>query len=27
VEVEKIRALPPGEIATCEQCGRILVPG
>ncbi len=26
VEVEKIRALPPGEIATCEQCGRILVP-
>ena len=27
VEVEKIHALPPGEIATCEQCGRILVPG
>jgi uncharacterized protein len=26
VEVEKIRSLPPGEIATCEQCGRILVP-
>jgi uncharacterized protein len=26
VEVEKIRRLPPGEIATCEQCGRILVP-
>ncbi len=26
VEVEKIRALGPGEIATCEQCGRILVP-
>jgi uncharacterized protein len=26
VEVEKIRALPPGEVATCEQCGRILVP-
>jgi uncharacterized protein len=26
VEVERIRALPPGEIATCEQCGRILVP-
>ncbi len=26
VEVEKIRALPPGEAATCEQCGRILVP-
>jgi hypothetical protein len=25
-EVEKIRALPPGEPATCEQCGRILVP-
>jgi hypothetical protein len=25
-EVEKIRGLPPGEIATCEQCGRILVP-
>lgn len=27
VEVEKIRSLPPGQIATCEQCGRILVPG
>jgi hypothetical protein len=26
VEAEKIRALPPGEVATCEQCGRILVP-
>ena len=26
VEVEKIRALPPGEVATCEQSGRILVP-
>jgi hypothetical protein len=26
VEVEKIRALRPGEMATCEQCGRILVP-
>jgi len=26
VEVEKIRSLPPGEVATCEQCGRILVP-
>jgi uncharacterized protein len=26
VEVEKIRRLPPGEVATCEQCGRILVP-
>jgi predicted nucleic acid-binding Zn-ribbon protein len=25
-EVERIRALPPGEAATCEQCGRILVP-
>jgi predicted nucleic acid-binding Zn-ribbon protein len=25
-EVEKIRALPPGELATCEQCGRMLVP-
>jgi len=25
-EVEKIRALPHGEVATCEQCGRILVP-
>lgn len=25
-EVEKIRALPPGEVVTCEQCGRILVP-
>ncbi len=25
-EVEQIRALPPGEVATCEQCGRILVP-
>jgi predicted nucleic acid-binding Zn-ribbon protein len=25
-EVEKIHALPPGEVATCEQCGRILVP-
>jgi predicted nucleic acid-binding Zn-ribbon protein len=25
-EVEKIRALPPGDAATCEQCGRILVP-
>jgi uncharacterized protein len=27
VEVEKIRSLPPGDVATCEQCGRILVPG
>jgi uncharacterized protein len=26
VEVERIRALPIGEVATCEQCGRILVP-
>jgi predicted nucleic acid-binding Zn-ribbon protein len=26
VEVEKIRAIPAGEVATCEQCGRILVP-
>ena len=26
VEVEKIRALPMDEVATCEQCGRILVP-
>jgi hypothetical protein len=26
VEVERIRALPPGEVATCEQCGRMLVP-
>jgi predicted nucleic acid-binding Zn-ribbon protein len=26
VEVERIRALPEGEIATCEQCGRLLVP-
>jgi hypothetical protein len=26
MEVERIRALPPGEIATCEQCGRILIP-
>jgi predicted nucleic acid-binding Zn-ribbon protein len=26
VEVERIRALPPGTVATCDQCGRILVP-
>ena len=26
VEVEKIRGLPPGQVASCEQCGRILVP-
>ncbi len=25
VEVERIRLLPPGEIATCDQCDRILV--
>lgn len=25
VEVETIRRLPPDEIATCDQCGRILV--
>jgi hypothetical protein len=27
VEVERIRALGEGDVATCEQCGRILVPG
>jgi uncharacterized protein len=27
VEIEKVRAAAAGEIATCEQCGRILVPG
>jgi hypothetical protein len=26
MEVERIRGLPPGEVATCEQCGRILIP-
>jgi len=26
MEVERIRALPPDEVATCEQCGRILIP-
>ena len=26
VEVERIRAMPPGEVATCEQCGRLLIP-
>ncbi|HEY3841690.1 MAG TPA: C4-type zinc ribbon domain-containing protein [Acidimicrobiales bacterium] len=26
VEVERIRALPPDTVATCDQCGRILVP-
>ncbi len=25
VEVERIRGLPPGEFATCDQCDRILV--
>jgi uncharacterized protein len=25
-EVERIRSLPPDTVATCEQCGRILVP-
>ena len=25
MEVERIRRLPPDEIATCDQCGRILV--
>jgi predicted nucleic acid-binding Zn-ribbon protein len=24
--VERIRALPPGEVESCEQCGRMLVP-
>jgi predicted nucleic acid-binding Zn-ribbon protein len=26
VEVSKIRKLPPGEVAHCEECGRLLVP-
>jgi predicted nucleic acid-binding Zn-ribbon protein len=26
VEVERIRALPPETVVTCDQCGRILVP-
>lgn len=26
VEVERIRSMPPDTVATCEQCGRILVP-
>lgn len=26
MEVERIRRLPPGSVATCEQCGRLLVP-
>jgi hypothetical protein len=25
MEVERIRRLPPDQIATCDQCGRILV--
>jgi uncharacterized protein len=25
-ELDRIRHLPPGEMVTCEQCGRILVP-
>lgn len=25
-ELDRIRHLPPGEIVTCDQCGRILVP-
>jgi uncharacterized protein len=25
VEVERVRRLPPGTVATCDQCGRILV--
>ncbi len=25
VEVERVRRLPPGSVATCDQCGRILV--
>jgi len=27
VEVERLRRLPPGTVATCDQCGRILVRG
>jgi predicted nucleic acid-binding Zn-ribbon protein len=27
VEVERIRHLPPDEVVTCDQCGRILVRG
>jgi len=27
MEVDRIRRLPPGTVVTCEQCGRILVPG
>jgi predicted nucleic acid-binding Zn-ribbon protein len=26
-EVERLRHLPPGERATCEECGRLLVHG
>lgn len=26
-ELDRIRHLPPGELVTCDQCGRILVPG
>jgi uncharacterized protein len=26
VEVERIRALPPDTVITCDQCGRILIP-
>ncbi|MGP0031705.1 MAG: zinc ribbon domain-containing protein [Acidimicrobiales bacterium] len=26
VEVDRIRAMPPDTVATCDQCGRILVP-
>jgi hypothetical protein len=26
VELDHLRHLPPGEVATCEQCSRILVP-
>lgn len=25
-ELDRIRRLPPGELVTCDQCGRILVP-
>lgn len=27
MEVDRIRRLPPGSVVTCDQCGRILVPG
>lgn len=27
MEVDRIRRLPPGTVVTCDQCGRILVPG